>query len=332
MLNKEIKSHLSSNLNSQLEVINRRIDEMFEHSVEGTASDQELINTINSIRFGRFDKTLNEAMTVITHNLKSIHEMGVPLNAHHHQQQLLSNQQPIEQTHQQQQPSQHPSQDPRSAHSASQSQGRPPNAVNNQPTNTNVNQNLSNSRAPSTTGNPPNQNHANNPATQQRSYSQAVVAQPPNQQNVASAPVVNNPNQSAAAQAIAKEELKSYITDILGNAYMSIHALDYDTFFHIDEAIAVLSSYWRINEKRINEEIHSILDMILLQQCSENIEKDLLLHVQLFLADNKVLQNLFLEDPEITKKRDEYTSLKTKIDRLLIDIEKLIPNCPAKIE
>jgi hypothetical protein len=328
MLNKEIKSHLSLNLNNQLESINRRADEMFEHSVEGTASDQELINTINSIRFGRFDKTLNEAMTVITHNLKSIHEIGVPLNAYHHhqqQKQLLPNQQPTDQAHQQQQPHHSASQDPRSAHSASQSQQRPPNAPNNP-------QAHANGRNPSTTGPPPpNQNNTNNPATQHRSYSQAL-AQPPNQQNVASAPIVPNATQSTAAQALAKEELKSYITDILGNAYMSIHSLDYDTFFHIDEAIAVLSSYWRINEKRINEEIHSILDMLLLQQCSENIEKDLLLHVQLFLADNKALQTLFLEDPEITKKRDEYTSLKTKIDKLLLDIEKLIPNCLAKIE
>jgi hypothetical protein len=320
----EIKKAVNENMNKQMELINRRVDEMFDHSVEGASSDHELINTINGIRFARFDQTLREALMVITNNIKFIREMGIPMTANilhratnntitapppppspHGQQQAPQQQQGQQQQGQQQGPQQ--------GQQVSTGQTTPVNQNYNNPNN-NRQSVRGSSQAP-----PPQQQQ------QQQSQHGPQQGQQPGQQPGPPGGSPHPPLHHHDEPEISKEELKSYITDILGNAYMSIHALDYGTLLHLDEAVAVLQSYWRINEKRINEEIQSILDLILLQQCSENIEKDLLLNVQLLLSDNVKLEELFLEDPAITQKRNELTALKVKIEKLLVDVDKLAP-------
>jgi hypothetical protein len=323
----EIKKSVNVNMSKQMEVINRRVDEMFDHSVEGASSDHELIDTINSIRFARFDQTLREALMVITNNIKFIREMGIPMTANilHRATNNTITAPPPPPSPQGQQQAPQQQQGPQQQGQQQGQQVSPMNQNNNNPNNRQSVR--ANSQAP-----PPQQQGQQQgqpqQGQQQQPQQQQQQGQPGQQQGQGppgGSPHPPLPQHHHDEPQISKEELKSYITDILGNAYMSIHALDYGTLLHLDEAVAVLQSYWRINEKRINEEIQSILDLILLQQCSENIEKDLLLNVQLLLSDNEKLEELFLEDPAITQKRNELTALKVKIEKLLVDVDKLAP-------
>jgi hypothetical protein len=124
----------------------------------------------------------------------------------------------------------------------------------------------------------------------------------------------------------SKDEMKSHIMDMLGHAYMHYHSIGNGPNIQVDEARAVLTAYWKICEKRINEDVTSSVDIVILQQCSEMVEKDLLESVQLWLADNDKLETIFCEDPKITELRKETTILKEKVQIALTHLEQLLLN------
>lgn len=124
----------------------------------------------------------------------------------------------------------------------------------------------------------------------------------------------------------SKDEMKAHVLDMLGHAYMHYHSIGNGPNIQLDEARAVLSAYWKISEKRINEDVTSSVDIVILQQCSEMIEKDLLESVQLWLADNGRLENIFCEDPKVTQLRKEKTDLKEKVQVALTHLDDLLNN------
>lgn len=129
---------------------------------------------------------------------------------------------------------------------------------------------------------------------------------------------------------MSKEDLKYHIMEILGHAYMHLHSIGHGTHLNIEEARAVLTAYWAICEKRINEDIFSSVDTILLKQCSVKIEENLLQCMQLWLNDNTILDTLFHEDIHIQQQRLRLTTLLKKINKTLEKLDSLIPNCIAK--
>lgn len=92
----------------------------------------------------------------------------------------------------------------------------------------------------------------------------------------------------------------------------------------VEEARAVLGAYWKICEKRISEDVTSSVDIVILQQCSEMIEKDLLEAVQIWLADHQLLNKIFSEDPKITLLRQETTTLIDKVRIALSHLDELL--------
>lgn len=120
-----------------------------------------------------------------------------------------------------------------------------------------------------------------------------------------------------------KEELKTHILDMLGFAYVQHHSIG-TSQMRIEEARAVLTAYWNICEKKINEDISSACDVVLLQQCSEAIEKDLFLQMQNWIANEELLKELFLEDIQVRQQRQTWSILVSNIDRILTTYDGLL--------
>lgn len=129
---------------------------------------------------------------------------------------------------------------------------------------------------------------------------------------------------------MSKDDLKYHLMEILGHAYMHLHAIGYGTSLNVEEARAVLTAYWGICEKRISEDIFSSVDTVLLKQCSIQIEEDLLTYVQTWLNDNEQLELLFHEDIVVQEERRKLMVLVKKIGKALDQLDSLIPNCIAK--
>jgi hypothetical protein len=126
-----------------------------------------------------------------------------------------------------------------------------------------------------------------------------------------------------------KEDMKSHVQDMLGHAYMELHAIKDGPTLQAEEARAVLTAYWKICEKKVNEDITSGIEVVLLQQCSEKIEKELLSDVQLWLADTVKLESIFAEDVKITEERKQARILKAKIEQALQSLDQLLVVPPA---
>lgn len=187
--------------------MNKRVEEMFQRSTEGAATDEELIQTINAIRYEHFDLALREVLTVIQ----------------------------------------------------------------------------------------PTSNTSNN-----------------------------------GLKPGSKEHFKAAFVEMMGPAYMQYHALGKGTSLRIDEARAVLTAYWKICEKKIAEDVATAVDVVLLQQCSEKVENELLSVSQTWLADRQALQNILAEDCGVMEQRSKLRQLKTKTEAALQVLDKLLPYCTAK--
>ncbi len=122
----------------------------------------------------------------------------------------------------------------------------------------------------------------------------------------------------------SKDDMKAHMMDMLGHAYMHYHSIGNGPNIQVEEARAVLGAYWKICEKRISEDVTSSVDIVILQQCSEMIEKDLLEAVQIWLADHQLLNKIFSEDPKITLLRQETTTLIDKVRIALSHLDELL--------
>lgn len=198
---RHIQETLTTNIQASNDVLQRRVEEMFLHTIESASTDEELIASINSIRFQRFDQALQEVLAV---------------------------------------------------------------------------------------------------AKEQ-----------------------NGPGQST------KDELKQHVTEMLGYAYIQQHAMGYGPSLQLEEARAVLSSYWRLCEKKLYEDMSAAIDVVLLQRCSEKIEQDLNSQLQLWMADPLLLAEVFAEDPNVAVERQRFAQLKSDVEAALKSLDRLIPFCPV---
>jgi interferon-induced GTP-binding protein Mx1 len=198
---RHIQETLLANVSASNEILQRRVEEMFLHTIESASSDEELIDAINTIRFQRFDQALQEVLAI---------------------------------------------------------------------------------------------------AKEQ-----------------------NGPGNST------KEELKQHVIEMLGHAYIQQHAMGYGPSLQLEEARAVLSSYWKLCEKKLHEDVAAAIDVVLLQRCSEKIEQDLNSQLQLWMADPISLSEVFSEDMKVVEDRQRLQQLKVDVDAALKTLDKLIPFCPV---
>jgi interferon-induced GTP-binding protein Mx1 len=134
------------------------------------------------------------------------------------------------------------------------------------------------------------------------------------------------PNHGQGQGQASKEKLRAHVIDMMGSAYMQYHALSRSSSLRIDEARAVLTAYWRICEKKIHEDVSQAVDVVLLQQCSEQVERDVLSIAQTWLADHDLLDKIFSEDHVVNEKRVQLRSMKGKVEAASEVLDKLLAN------
>jgi hypothetical protein len=127
-----------------------------------------------------------------------------------------------------------------------------------------------------------------------------------------------------------KAELKAHVMEMLGGFYMHYHAIGFGPNVQLEDAQAALKAYWRICEKRINEDVESAVDMMLLQRCSEIIETTLLSKVQEWLADKEQLHSMMSENPAVIEERAHLKMVKANIKTALEKLDEIIPGCIPK--
>ena len=127
-----------------------------------------------------------------------------------------------------------------------------------------------------------------------------------------------------------KAELKAHVLEMLGGFYMHYHSIGFGPNVQLEDAQAALKAYWRICEKRINEDVESAVDMMLLQRCSELVESTLLSKVQEWLADPDRLRAMMSEDPKVTEERAHLKTVRTNIKAALEKLDVIIPGCIPK--
>jgi hypothetical protein len=120
-----------------------------------------------------------------------------------------------------------------------------------------------------------------------------------------------------------KAELKTHV----GGFYMHYHAIGFGPSVQLEDAQAALKAYWRICEKRINEDVEGAVDMMLLQRCSEIIETTLLSKVQEWLADDQQLQAMMSEDPKVIEERIHLKLVNVNVKAALEKLDEIIPGC-----
>jgi hypothetical protein len=129
-----------------------------------------------------------------------------------------------------------------------------------------------------------------------------------------------------------KEELKSLVMEMLGHTYMQYHALGNGPNLHIEDARAALKAYWRISEKRLNEDICTAVEMELLKNCSEAVESELMANTQLWLsgvgADS--VTDLIAESQSSIDERVKLRKRKEQIQSVLMQFEVIAPFCQPK--
>lgn len=124
-----------------------------------------------------------------------------------------------------------------------------------------------------------------------------------------------------------KEELKNHMQQVLGGFYMHYHSIGFGPNLQLEDARAALKAYWRICEKRINEDVLSAVDMLLLQKCSERVEAQLLSTVQEWLSDPEVLRKMVSEDLAVSDERARLKEVRSNIRNALDALDDIIPGC-----
>lgn len=124
-----------------------------------------------------------------------------------------------------------------------------------------------------------------------------------------------------------KEFLKSHMMDVLGGFYMHHHSIGFGPNLQLEDARAALKAYWRICEKRINEDVLAAVDMLLLQKCSERVELQLLSNVQVWLSSATQLQKMVSEDPKVMEERARLKEVKDNIKKALDRMDEILPGC-----
>jgi hypothetical protein len=129
-----------------------------------------------------------------------------------------------------------------------------------------------------------------------------------------------------------KDELKSLVMEMLGHTYMEYHSLGRGPNLHIEDARAALNAYWRISEKRLNEDICTAVELVLLNNCSEAIESQLLADAQLWLSGvgSASTSDLISESVEMQKERSKLKKMKEDIRVVLKLFDTIVPNCQAR--
>lgn len=129
-----------------------------------------------------------------------------------------------------------------------------------------------------------------------------------------------------------KEELKSLVMEMLGHTYMQYHALGNGPNLHLEDARAALKAYWRISEKRLNEDICTAIEMELLKNCSEAIESELMANTQLWLSGigNDSVSDLIAESQASVDERVKLRKRKERIQEVLQEFETVAPFCQPK--
>lgn len=137
-------------------------------------------------------------------------------------------------------------------------------------------------------------------------------------------------DQDGMGQGQTKAELKAHVLEMLGGFYMHYHSIGFGPSVQLEDAQAALKAYWRICEKRINEDVEGAVDMMLLQRCSELIEATLLSKVQEWLAHPEQLQLMMSEDPKVIEERAHLKLVRTNIRTALEKLDEIIPGCIPK--
>ena len=127
-----------------------------------------------------------------------------------------------------------------------------------------------------------------------------------------------------------KAELQAHVMEMLGGFYMHYHSIGFGPNLQLEDAQAALKAYWRICEKRINEDVESAVDMMLLQRCSELIESSLLSKVQEWLSNPEQLRQMMSEDPAVVEERAHLKMVRTNIKSALDKLDLIIPGCIPK--
>jgi len=127
-----------------------------------------------------------------------------------------------------------------------------------------------------------------------------------------------------------KADLHAYVKEHLGGFYMHYHSVGYGTHLQLEDAQAALRAYWRICEKRLNEDVESAVDMLLLQKCSEIIETNLLTNVQEWINNENKLNNMIAENEKIREERIQLLVLRSNIKNALEKLDEIIPGCVPK--
>jgi hypothetical protein len=127
-----------------------------------------------------------------------------------------------------------------------------------------------------------------------------------------------------------KAALKEHVLEVLGGCYMHYHSIGFGPNLQLEDSQAALKAYWRICEKRINEDVESAVDMMLLQRCSEVIETTLLAKAQGWLADKEVLNAMMSEDPAVIEERKHLHMVRNNIKKALEKMDEIVPGCIPK--
>eukprot|EP01038_Epipyxis_sp_PR26KG_P012383 gene12383-16611_t len=117
----------------------------------------------------------------------------------------------------------------------------------------------------------------------------------------------------AKSAEIMKDHLKEHVMEMLGHTYMMYHAISYGPNIQVEDARAALKAYWKICEKRLNDDVSAAIDLILLQKCTESIETYLLSSVQNWMDDGSTLAAILTEDENVTEMREQFKSLRLNI-------------------
>lgn len=151
-----------------------------------------------------------------------------------------------------------------------------------------------------------------------------------NNNNTATVNQQQSSSSSSTSKISTKAGLQAYLKEVLGGFYMHYHSIGFGAHLQLEDAQAALKAYWRICEKRLNEDVESAVDMLLLQRCSEIIESTLLSNVQEWVADPNKLSSIVSEDVKVKEEREALIVQRTNVKNVLEKLEDIIPGCVAK--
>lgn len=153
-----------------------------------------------------------------------------------------------------------------------------------------------------------------------------LVAKEPEQPN----PNGNNGVTISSTGSNNKELLKQHLLEILGPSYMTYHSVGQGPTLHLEDARAALKAFWRISERRLHEDVISVVEIILLKKSSEMVEQELLSIYQNWLLDPDELDSVLQENEVVVNERRKLKALKTSVEAALKQLDEVLPHCKAK--